>query len=313
VAHRAIAKLVQRQTEGVLAQMREFAAAVTDSLEALFGLLEAPSSHVHGEMTEQLNSVLERMAQFERATAGAGFDTGLRERIAALETREARREFHPWYGNDRFEEVFRGDREHLRQIYRDLAEWFVGSDPVLDIGCGRGEFLELLAEFGVVASGIEVDPELVTKARARNLEVEHNDALARLSSETDTALGGISLIQVVEHLTAQEVVDLVALAATKIRPGGRMLIETVNPQSLFVFAYSLYIDPTHARPVHPAYLEFLVREAGFATVEIQWRSPTPSEQVLEESSEEDAVHNRNVARLNRLLFGPQDYALLAVR
>ena len=72
------------------------------------------------------------------------------------------------------------------------------------------------------------------------------------------------MIQVIEHLTAQDAMDLVALAARKVRPGGKVIIETVNPQSLYVFARSFYLDPTHVRPVHPAYLEFLFREAGFA-------------------------------------------------
>jgi SAM-dependent methyltransferase len=316
IAHRAVAKVVGRQTQGVLEQMREFAMAVTDALDAVLGLLEAPGSHVQRGLVEQLDAVLERMAQLERsAVDGAGrVDIELRERVARLEQLEARRQFTPWYGNDRFEETFRGTRDELREHYRDLALWFQGSDPVVDIGCGRGEFLELLGEAGVKATGIEIDPKLVAAARARQLDVEQDDAISRLASETDTALGGVSLLQVVEHLSPQEVVDLVVLSADKLRPGGKMLIETVNPQSLFVFAHSLYIDPTHARPVHPAYLEFLFREAGFALVETQWRSPTPAEHVLEEvPGEEDTAHGRNVRRLNNLLYGPQDYAVLAVR
>ena len=316
LAHRVVGKAVSRQTQGVLDQLREFALAVTETFDAVMGLLEAPGSHVHRGLAEQLDAVLERMAHFERSVGhGAdGADAGLRERVEALETLEARRHFNPWFGNDRFEEVFRGSRDELREHYRDLAEWFVGFDPVLDVGCGRGEFLELLDEVGVRATGLEIDPALVEAARARGLDVELNDALSKLASETDTSLGGIVLLQVVEHLSPQEVVDLVALATEKLRPGGRILMETVNPQSLFVFGHSLYIDPTHTRPVHPAYLEFLFREAGFSVVETKWRSPTPPEHVLEElPGDEDSVHNRNVRRLNSLLYGPQDYAVLAQR
>jgi O-antigen chain-terminating methyltransferase len=112
------------------------------------------------------------------------------------------------------------------------------------------------------------------------------------------------------------VIDLVALAADKVRPGGRVFLETVNPQSLYVFAHAFYLDPTHVRPVHPAYLAFLFREAGFAAVDIEWRSPPPPDDVLEEVRSEHTLPgaiNANVKRLNQLLFAPQDYLLAAVR
>jgi predicted SAM-dependent methyltransferase len=134
-----------------------------------------------------------------------------------------------------------------------------------------------------------------------------------LGSVADGTLGGIVLIQVVEHLTPQEVVDLVALAYEKLRPQGRILVETVNPQSLYVFAHSLYVDPTHARPVHPAYLDFLFRQAGYSHVEIHWRSAINDSERLHEAAEDDGAFNANIRRLNDLVFGPQDYAIIALR
>jgi O-antigen chain-terminating methyltransferase len=118
---------------------------------------------------------------------------------------------------------------------------------------------------------------------------------------------------VIEHLTAQEAADLALLARDKLRPGGKLLIETVNPQSLYVFAHPFYVDPTHERPVHPAYLEFLVREAGFESIELLWRAPPPHDDVLETPADDDGVRAANVRRLNQLLFAPQDYALIATR
>ena len=89
------------------------------------------------------------------------------------------------------------------------------------------------------------------------------------------------MIQVIEHLPPQLAVDVVPLAAAKVRPGGRVVVETVNPQSLYVYAHAFYLDPTHARPVHPAFLHFLFQQAGFAEVTIDWRSPPPDDDVLE--------------------------------
>jgi len=199
-----------------------------------------------------------------------------------------------------------------------LEELFGKASPrtVLDVGCGRGEFLELLTASGVDARGVDLDGELVKAAAERGLPVEEDDALRYLRSLDDKALGALSLIQVIEHFSSQELIDFVALAADKVRPGGRVFVETVNPQSLYVFAHAFYLDPTHIKPVHPAYLAFVFKEAGFATVEIEWRSPPPAEDVLEPAPEDSpgaAVHNENVKRLNTLLFAPQDYLIAATR
>jgi SAM-dependent methyltransferase len=309
--HRAIGKAVSRQTQGVIEQFRTFAEAVRDALEALLGAMEFPSTHVHTDLVGQLDAVVERLSAYERAGIETVPAAELARRVEELEALEARRQIHPWFSNDAFEAKFRGSREELLDHYRDMAAVLAGCSPVIDIGCGRGEFLELLAEIDVEASGIEIDPDLVKAATDLDLNVEYGDGLQRLAGETDGSLGGIVLIQVVEHLTPQEVLDLVALAYEKLRPGGKILIETVNPQSLYTFAHSFYVDPTHGKPVHPAYLDFLFREVGFAIVELQWRSP-PDEALQEVPDAPDKL-NDNVRRLNRLVFGPQDYALIATR
>jgi len=316
LVHRAIAKAVGRQTEGVLDQMRAFAEAVRDTFQALLSAMEFPTTHEHAELMEQVDTIVERIAAYERVDSGSSVEIEvLRRRIEELEAAEARREFHPWFSNARFEEEFRGTAEGLRKQYEDLARELVTSGgPVIDIGCGRGEFLELLRDLDIDAFGVELDPELVRATTDRGLVVEHGDGLVRLAAETDGSLGGIVLIQVVEHLSAQQVADLVQLAAEKLRPGGRILIETVNPQSLYVFAHSFYVDPTHARPVHPAYLDFLFREAGFEEIGMRWRGlPDPEESLDELPEEGKEAENENIRRLNRLVFGPQDYAIVAVR
>lgn len=311
--HKAMARFQARQTAGVLEQVQEFADSVRDVLAAMVHAFEDPRSHVHADLVGQIDAVLERVQSYERGPVDSAAAVGdLRHRVEQLEATEQRRRFRPWYRNDRFEEEFRGSRAEILDRYRDLAARFAGCDPVLDIGCGRGEFLELLTEAGVEASGVEVDPELVDEATRRHLKVELGDGVGALAAVPDASLGGIVLIQVVEHLSAQDVVDVVALAYDKIRPGGLMVCETVNPQSLYVFAHSFYVDPTHARPVHPAYLSFLFREVGFAEVLIDWRSPPPAEDVLEEGGD-GAQGDANVTRLNQLLFAPQDYALVATR
>jgi O-antigen chain-terminating methyltransferase len=314
--HRTVAKIVSRQTQGILAQMQRYSDALRETLWEFVAALESPAAHTHVELAGELDAVFERLAQYERAGSATTAIAGLTQRVQELEA-ASRSEFAPWFSNERFEEEFRGDAESLRQRYEDLAKEFEGCEGrIVDIGCGRGEFLELLLGLGVNATGIEIDSELVRSCVERGLPVEYGDGLSWLRMTPDSSLGGLSLVQVVEHLSAQELVDLVALAARKLRTGGRIVVETVNPQSLYVFAHSFFLDPTHVAPVHPAYLHFLFREAGFTSVDLQWRSPPPeadSLQPLDGDDDRSAQLNANVARLNQLLFAAQDYALVATR
>ena len=133
--------------------------------------------------------------------------------------------------------------------------------------------MELLTELGVAVRGVEPDPQLVTSARGRGLDVEQGFAVEYLRSVEPGSLGGIVMIQVIEHLSPQHVIDFVALAAEKLRPGGKVVLETVNPASLYTYARAFWVDPDHVRPVHPSFLEFLFREAEFSKLAIEYRSP----------------------------------------
>ena len=221
-----------------------------------------------------------------------------------------------WYTADAFAAAFRGEVDTMGSRYGDLARLFVGCAPVLDAGFGRGEFLVLLRDLGVNAYGIEIDATLVESARNRGLRAEVGRAVEHLSLLADNQLGGVVMIQVIEHLTPQHVIDVVRIMADKIRPGGRAVVETVNPTSLYTYAHALWVDPDHVRPVHPNYLRFLFAEAGFAEVERVDRSPVPSDESLELLPGDDELVKRlnaNFDRINALLFGPQDYAIVATR
>jgi SAM-dependent methyltransferase len=304
--HKTVAKVVGRQTQGIIQQVQGFAQPVQAALEALAVAVSELNRTVQADVAQSLDALYERQAVQERLLAG----------LVPPDRRLRLPDFQPWYSSERFEEAFRGSREEMLDRYRDLAERLVGQEPVLDVGCGRGEFLELLAELGVEASGVDLDGEIVKAAAGRGLQVAEVEALRHLSTIDDRSLGGMVLIQVIEHFSAQEIVDFVALAADKVRSGGQVFVETVNPQSLYVFAHALYLDPTRVRPVHPAYLAFLFREAGFGEVDIEWRSPPPAEDVLEPAPDDSpaaGLYNENVRRLNELLFAPQDYLIAAVR
>jgi hypothetical protein len=260
VLHQAAAKLVTRQTDWIVQQLREFAESVRVILWTMIATLDAPT-HVHADLTAQIDAILDRLAYYERSPADTPMLGSIVRRLEQLEAAEAGRQVRPWYRAERLAEELRGSREEVLAAYRPLAERFAGCaalGPVADLGCGRGELLEQLGALGVEASGVEADEELALAAAGRGLKVDHDDALRWLAATPPESLGGIALPAMVESLTAQELLDLVALAAERLRPGATMVV-TPGPGER---------DPRYQRPVHPAYLAFLFREAGFADVTV---------------------------------------------
>lgn len=203
----------------------------------------------------------------------------------------------------RFEEELRGPEASIRERQRAYVDFFrAAGGEVLDCGCGRGEFLEVLRAAGIPAEGVDTNGVALELARAKGLTVGKEDVFDRLR-RCDGALGGVSALQLVEHFEPEAVFGFLRLAFRALRPGGRLLVETINPDSLYALrAYRL--DPTHRWPVPPPTLELMAREAGFADREIRYFSPVPDGERLAESTENDR-------KLNRWIFGPQDYALFA--
>jgi O-antigen chain-terminating methyltransferase len=218
-----------------------------------------------------------------------------------------------------FEDRHRGTRDEIRRRQQDYLDLF-RSGPVLDVGCGRGEFLELCRETGVEARGVDTDAGMVARCRETGLAVEQADALAHLASLPDATLGGIFCAQVIEHLPPDALVALVRLAHAKLRPGGVLLCETPNPACLTVFSGAFYADLTHIKPIHPEAARFLLEAAGFRDVEIRSVNPCQPELRLQRIEpfwymrryEEAFLQpiNDNFARLNDLLWGAQDYAVV---
>lgn len=316
--HRTIGKVVVRQTEGVLNQVRDFADATRAVLLALVDAQPNLGSTV-ADLTARIDALMDRLAAYERMPDDApGWTRELAARVGRLEAELGMA--GPGYSTTAFGDRFRGSVEEITARLRPVAARFAGLEPVLDLGCGRGEMLELLRELKVEARGVDMDAELVESARSRGLDVSLGDLVAHLASAADGSLGGIYLGQVVEHLPARVLDRVVADAARKLRPGGRLIFETLNPATLFVHSHALFLDPTHVRPVHPLFGDWLVRQHGFTKVDLEWHSelapedrlaPIPAGSGLPEAARE--VINANVERLNVVVFGPQDYTLIATR
>ncbi len=227
-----------------------------------------------------------------------------------------------------FEDRFRGSREEIRRRLSDYPPLFAGARDVLDIGCGRGELLDLFREQGVDARGIDVNDEMVEACRARGLTAERADALEYLTAQPDESLGGLIAIQVVEHLEPQYLMRLIETAHHKLRPGAPLVFETINAACWAAFFDSYIRDFTHVRPLHPDTLRYLVQASGFTQTDIQFRSEfaphdrlrtvpmstvppaTPEQAAIAELSE---ALNAHADRLNAQLFTHRDFAIIARR
>ena len=296
----------------------------TAGLQGLQAQLDDEMTRVHRAHAAAFQEVRERFSRVERR---------LRRFIAAssdgqnADTLETQPSFHhpklilgstpgPSFDYFGFEERFRGSEEDIKERQRVYVEFFKDVEPVLDIGCGRGEFLELARETGIKANGVDLDLDMVLYCQEKELDVVREDAFAYLESIPDASLGGIFAAQVVEHLEPTRIIELVNLCHRKLQLGGVLIFETPNPICLTIFAKSFYMDLSHIRPIHPEAMKFLLESAGFRDLEVRFSSPVePSMRIpplsgLAADAQATEEFNRGIERLNELLYGFQDYAII---
>jgi SAM-dependent methyltransferase len=207
-----------------------------------------------------------------------------------------------------FEARFRPE-ESVTERQQAYVEDLRSEKPVADLGAGRGELVKLLTEAGIAAYGVEIEPDFVELMRENELDVVDQDAVTHLRGLEDGTLGGIVASHLVEHLPAAAVSELVALASDKLTEEGVLILETPNPESLVAGSVNFHRDLTHLRPIHPDTLAFLCESAGFSRVEIRRLSPMPDDERLPKTGDEKI--DEVVEQLNELLYGFQDYAIVA--
>ncbi len=208
-----------------------------------------------------------------------------------------------------FERTFRGAEDEIRARQEGDVSLFLGTKhPVADLGCGRGEFLEALAARGLAGRGCDTNPVMVARCRQKGLAVDEADLFGWLRAQPEGSLGGITAYQVVEHLPADSLLPLVELAVSRLATGGRLLLETVNAESVYAMKW-FWMDLTHVRPVPGPSLGRLMEACGLKEVTITLRSPVPREVTGGALDSSDPL----VAALARLVFAPQDVAVTGVK
>jgi SAM-dependent methyltransferase len=309
-AKSSLRKLMRWYVEPLALEQRRFNAAMLKLVDALSERADAglaglerrldelhPRVEDQGRRASELEERLTRLERRERSSVPRAAPSSVpAEPLGQLV-------FPDYFA---YESRMRGSTELVRDKQRAFVEDLREAAPVLDLGCGRGEFLSLLRDAGIEAKGVDIDADMVAYARGEGLEVEHTGAVEYLEGLADGSLGGIFAAQLLEHLPAPTVVRLLELAAAKLRPGGLLVAETINPLSPLALR-NYFADLTHAQPLVPETLELLARQAGFASVETRFLNE-PEEKLAEPA---DPTIAANVRRLNELLFAPLDYAILA--
>jgi SAM-dependent methyltransferase len=221
-----------------------------------------------------------------------------------------------------FEDRYRGSREAVREKLEPYVTYFRGAANVLDVGCGRGEFLELLREHGIPARGIDTNRDMVALCRSAGLEADEGDALTYVKNLPDGSLGGLFSSQLIEHLEPGYLMRLLEAAYHALKPGSTMVLETINPASWAAFFGAYIRDITHAQPIHPETLSYLASASGFVNVNLRYSAPFSEPEKLQAAPGETAdpvlrhaidTYNANVDKLNSLLFTYRDYAVIGER
>jgi O-antigen chain-terminating methyltransferase len=211
-----------------------------------------------------------------------------------------------------FEDRFRGTRREIKdrqRVYLPLLKEAGAGTPrtaILDVGCGRGEWLELLKEEGFHARGVDLNRVLVHENLQRDLQVTEGDALAYLRKMPDDCLGAVTAFHLIEHLPLNVLISFLDETVRVLRPGAVAIFETPNPENILVGANNFYVDPTHRNPLPASTTRFLAEARGLCRVNVKFLHPYGEEHRIKEDSE-------LAKRFNEYFYGPQDYAVIGYK
>jgi O-antigen chain-terminating methyltransferase len=176
-------------------------------------------------------------------------------------------------------------------------------NEILDVGCGRGEWLEVLRDNGFQARGIDANRVAVRHCQELSLDVLESEALTHLASLPNDSLNAVTAFHFAEHLSLDALVRFLDETGRALKPGGLLILETPNPENLLVGSCNFYLDPTHRNPLPIPTLKLLVEARGFRCEEVLKLHPVASAKI--------EVKDQLTSHLNHFLYGPMNYAIIA--
>ena len=204
------------------------------------------------------------------------------------------------------EDVLRGTPEQIKEevkVYLPVLQKAGIDSDILDVGCGRGEWLQVLRENGFGARGIDTNRILVQQCKELDLDVEEHEALSYLRSLPDAGLNVVTAFHFAEHLPLETLVRFLDESARALRPGGLIILETPNPENLLVGSCNFYLDPTHKNPIPIPTMKLLLEARGFRCEEVLRLHAVESTKI--------EVKDQLTSHLNHFLYGPMNYAVVA--
>ena len=319
----ALAEDASKRWESLAARDARFEARVAsltaahDELRTLIGILQQASQTLKRELQRALDRASQPAGPPVRSGVPQASQSGVPPTSPSGAPSASALDAYKYLG---FEDQFRGSQETIRERLKSYLPYFGGTADVLDVGCGRGEFLDLLKEKGIKARGLDLNHEMVEVCRARGLDVAEGDAVSYLEGQPDASLGGLFAAQVVEHLEPAYLLRFLELAYHKLKPDAPIVLETLNPACWTAFFDSFIRDITHVWPLHPDTLRYLVLASGFSSAHIEYRSPVaPEDRLQPVAAVPDAApdlveaFNANVEKLNARMFTFLDYAIAGRR
>ena len=316
-ARESLARFREALVEYVTAQDKEWDAYASNHSTIVFKSLEWKIEKLEAEYSN-LRTLLVHFAQLEnrldRLLDSLRSSDGKAAPDAAAGLRAVKEQLSPIQYAD-FEKRFRGRSEDIARRLAKYLPLFAGRREVLDIGCGRGEFLALLQGGDRRPLGLDLSDSMLDEARERGLSCLKADALEFLKERPDASLDAVFSSQVIEHFHPEYLRRVIAECFRVLTPGGLLLLETINPLSLFALSRIYFLDPTHQRPLHPEYMRYLLENSGFSAVEILFGAEPEEEKLVaaDPAAPQALPFNEDVDRLNRLLFSPSEYAVKGVR
>ena len=320
----AIAALLAALAQAVADRAR-FEWLIVDYARTITGYVDTKDRHSGAaELRDRVALLEQRLLALKRTEearlAPAAFDAG--GPAAGAGVFSSRLDAPAYVG---FEDRFRGTQDDIAGRAEEYLPLLASAQDVVDVGCGRGELLDLLRTRGVRARGVDVNHAMVEVCRARGLDAMQGDGLSYLEAQADGSLGGLVAIQVVEHLEPAYLTRFLETAYHKLRPGAPIVLETINAACWLAFFDAYLRDPTHVRPLHPDTLKYLVEASGFQAADIRFRHPVleadrlprvavPSPAAAGAGVAELAqAVNAQAEMLNRRLFSYTDFAVIARR
>lgn len=317
------AQLAQQQMQASLEsavrdQQEQLQSGLNSAVHAIEARLESLNDRLQVAVTqhgERLGGQDEALARHEHHIVAHGAAlAGIEQQRATEAAAEGR--LDPLYVA--FEERFRGSQELIRErvtpYLEVLREAQVGTlaTPVLDIGCGRGDWLDVMREDGFQARGVDTNALFVQLCRGKGLDVVHADALQHLRGLPDASLGGVSGLHIAEHLPFETLIALLDEIRRVLCIGGVLVLETPNPENLQVAALNFYMDPTHRNPLPPEALRWLVEARGFERVRIE-RLTLAREMAVPAPVDETSAGLQAINFVLDQMRAAPDYAIVARR